>query len=607
METLQEYIDSTFNGVVPEVIDIDYKYIKMMSYDTIKAIVFKSLELSMLSRKPAISIVNCDLDSLRFEEVFQVPDRNVVKFDCVVKSVSSDYIHELETITYKCRRCGNELQSFNVEHGNINLPAGVSCTGCNNHKSDELEIIPDKTIFKDCKYVRLDSLDGKNSILGKFYRGMDNGIRPGNRLTVVASPDFIYQTRNGTKTQKYFHILGVENHDDEVHSIDISPEDIGAIVQASKSPRFLRDMLDSIFPYIAGMDGIKLALLLSSVGGVSSKTNRGESHTILIGDPGTGKSELVSSMLSVLPKCGRASGGSSTSGVGLTCACVPSIAGNGYDLIYGLLPLCNGGHAFIDEISRLKPEDRDAFHESLESGIISVHKGGFDVTLECHTTIFACANPIGNKFEGDVNPWIMTGVEPSLLSRFDHRIIVYNEQTRETNRLLGRMARNRRTNNAECIYTKEFISKYITYARRLTVTCEEYLIDYMSDCLFELGINTNRDAIGMQRIAESYARLNLHEKVEPIDVVKTVLLIRYERSPITIVRESKSLCIDSTTIIMLKEYVKVLLTKEPMTLVNISKMLEDVHGNDLVSTNDLLVEMVTEGSIKIENGVASLK
>ncbi|MFH1671691.1 MAG: ATP-binding protein [Candidatus Portnoybacteria bacterium] len=70
---------------------------------------------------------------------------------------------------------------------------------------------------------------------------------------------------------------------------------------------------ESIAPTIYGHDRIKDALVLQIFGGVrkireDGVVTRGDTHILLIGDPGTGKSQLVKRLSNVAPKARFVSG-----------------------------------------------------------------------------------------------------------------------------------------------------------------------------------------------------------------------------------------------------------------------------------------------------------
>jgi len=53
----------------------------------------------------------------------------------------------------------------------------------------------------------------------------------------------------------------------------------------------------------------------------------------------------------------------------------------------------------IDEMDKMRPEDRVAIHEAMEQHTVSVAKGGIVATLECAYAILAAANPALGRYE----------------------------------------------------------------------------------------------------------------------------------------------------------------------------------------------------------------
>jgi len=71
------------------------------------------------------------------------------------------------------------------------------------------------------------------------------------------------------------------------------------VIALSKDPDLVKKLTMSFAPGIIGHNPIKQALLLHLVGGsprtVDGYTSRGAIHVLLIGDPGTGKTQLLRS------------------------------------------------------------------------------------------------------------------------------------------------------------------------------------------------------------------------------------------------------------------------------------------------------------------------
>jgi DNA replication licensing factor MCM2 len=78
----------------------------------------------------------------------------------------------------------------------------------------------------------------------------------------------------------------------------LTEEDEREILRLSKDPQIRQKILRSIAPSIHGHDNIKMAIALSMFGGqgkdVAGKHRiRGDINVLLLGDPGTAKSQFL--------------------------------------------------------------------------------------------------------------------------------------------------------------------------------------------------------------------------------------------------------------------------------------------------------------------------
>jgi len=219
--------------------------------------------------------------------------------------------------------------------------------------------------------------------------------------------------------------------------MDITGEDKEEIVRLSSSEGIYEKMVASIAPSIYGYDQEKLSMILQLFSGVTKQLPdgsriRGDLHMLLIGDPGTGKSQMLAYIENIAPRAVYTSGKGSSS-AGLTAAAVRDDFGDGqqWSLEAGALVLADRGIAAIDELDKMRPEDRSAMHEALEQQKISVSKAGINATLKSRCSLLGAANPKYGRFDQYEPISEQIDLEPALISRFDLIFTVTDTPTRK--------------------------------------------------------------------------------------------------------------------------------------------------------------------------------
>jgi len=187
--------------------------------------------------------------------------------------------------------------------------------------------------------------------------------RPGEEIEVTGVYEQKYDSSLTLKSGfPVFSTFLTANHirkrEDASAASNLAEADVRAILELSRDPKIGERIVQSIAPSIFGHDNCKMALAMSLFGGVPKNVNdkhriRGDCNVLLLGDPGTAKSQLLKYAEATAPRAVYSTG-KGASAVGLTAGVHKDPITREWTLEGGALVLADKGVALIDEFDKSK-------------------------------------------------------------------------------------------------------------------------------------------------------------------------------------------------------------------------------------------------------------
>ncbi|MCJ1422802.1 MCM DNA helicase complex subunit [Sticta canariensis] len=343
---------------------------------------------------------------------------------------------QLKYVRFNCTKCGIVLGPFQQES---NVEVRISyCQNCQSRGPFTLN--SEKTIYRNYQKLTLQESPGTVPA-GRLPRHREvvllwdliDSAKPGEEIEITGTYRNNYDAQlNNRNGFPVFATMLEANHvvksHDQLAGFRLTEEDERKIRALSRDPQIVDKIIASIAPSIYGHTDIKTAVALSLFGGVSKiaqgKLNiRGDINILLLGDPGTAKSQILKYVEKTAHRAVFATG-QGASAVGLTASVRRDPLTSEWTLEGGALVLADRGTCLIDEFDKMNDQDRTSIHEAMEQQTISISKAGIVTTLQARCAIIAAANPIGGRYNSTIPFSQNVELTEPILSRFDILCVV---------------------------------------------------------------------------------------------------------------------------------------------------------------------------------------
>lgn len=367
-------------------------------------------------------------------------------------------------LSIQCRSCAH-TEHLSVEGGFAGITLPRTCGRAKvpgQDTGDQCPLDPYFVVHERCQFIDQQIIKLQEApdqvpvgelprhIVVSADRYLTNRVVPGSRCTVMGVFS-IYQQSKGPKKDSaiairnpYVRAVGITTDIDHTAKGNtmFSEEEIQEFEEMSRMPDLYERFAKCIAPSIYGNGDIKKAIACLLMGGSKKilpdgMKLRGDINVLLLGDPGTAKSQLLKFVEKVSPIAIYTSGKGS-SAAGLTASVQRDTQTREFYLEGGAMVLADGGVVCIDEFDKMRDEDRVAIHEAMEQQTISIAKAGITTILNARTSVLAAANPIFGRYDDLKSPGENIDFQTTILSRFDMIFIVRDDHDRNRDETIAK-------------------------------------------------------------------------------------------------------------------------------------------------------------------------
>ncbi|KAN0025797.1 hypothetical protein ACTFIU_000060 [Dictyostelium citrinum] len=500
---------------------------------------------------------------------------------------------------FTCVKCSTRTPTQYFTEGKVTFPST-----CLNHGCKGKIFEPDRStaVTIDWQKIRIqEDADQKESTgIPKAFEceitdEMVETIVPGDIVTisgivkVLRAEETGYQHQNKPVFLIYIDVNSIDSPkrttgtSGKIETTSFTLKDMYGIKEIAEHPNIFKLISNSICPTIYGHELVKAGLTLALFGGNPNRSNssdknklsiRSDPHVLIVGDPGLGKSQMLTSIYHLSPRGVYVCGGYSST-TGLTVTLLREKGSGDFAIEAGALVLADQGCCCIDEFDKMTDE-HPALLEAMEQQSVSIAKAGIVCNLPARTSVIAAANPVGGHYNRAKTVSENIKMSAPLLSRFDLIFILMDKPNTEKDHIISNNILNLHSNGSSIKKRKPqssstnssqygneedldkslplkqkllitqgqeinliptvILRKYISYAKKyVSPRLSEEAIKVIQNFYLELRSKstssdsmpvTTRQLESLIRLAEARAKLELRETVTEQDAIDIVEIMR---------------------------------------------------------------------------------
>ncbi len=467
---------------------------------------------------------------------------------------ASEIRPEIVAVDWKCEECGSIVRYpvkgtfVSKPFRCVNVIDGKGCEGKRFSEADKVMIDTRWATIEEPfeltegeKPSQVNVLITEDLVSPESRRMTD----PGNRLKIIGILKDVPKGKMGSvKLDFYLEANHVEPTESSWEKLKVTKEDEAEIRKLASNPNIYEMLVDSMAPSLFGLRHIKESVIMQLFGGVPRTLPdgthfRGEIHILIIGDPASGKSQLLKLVPEIVPR-GRYVSGKGVTAAGLTATVIKDEQFmGGWVLEAGAMVLTNKGLLAIDEFEKMNPDDQVAMHEAMEQGSISIAKASIVATLPAKTSILAGGNPKFSRFDPMRSVHEQVNIPPTLLSRFDLKFTLRDvPNAKEDRKIVEHVLKSRHDKDVVTpVIHPDLVRKYVAYAKE---HCNPTLSLEVSKLLKNFYVKTRgraeggrapvpitlRQFEGLMRLSEASAKVQLSDVIRKSDAQRAIELMK---------------------------------------------------------------------------------